>query len=254
VGYYAQDQTEVLNVHRTVLEEAFSAAPAGWGESDVRTLLGRFCFSGDDVYKPIGVLSGGEKARLAIARLLLRPANLLLLDEPTNHLDLASREELERALKAFQGTVVMASHDRYFMDTVATKVGEVGDGRMRVYLGNYTSYRDRRVAAGGPSTSMRGMLNGAALRQAVTALENGVNGRTDGSGDSSAAGAPPGHETATEPARGANGSVQRHDERGSDAHDAPAGRERGAGRRAPAARARPPRSASWRRSRPSWSG
>jgi ATP-binding cassette subfamily F protein 3 len=153
-GYYAQDQTEVLDVGRTTLEEAWAAAPAGWGEAAIRTLLGRFGFTGDDAHKPVGVLSGGEKARLAIARLLLQPANLLLLDEPTNHLDLASREELERALKQFQGTVVMASHDRYFMDRVATKVGEVGGGRMQVYLGAYSSYRDRRIAAG--SISMPG--------------------------------------------------------------------------------------------------
>jgi ATP-binding cassette subfamily F protein 3 len=148
VGYYAQDQTDVLDVNRTVLEEAWAAAPAGWGEGAVRTLLGRFCFTGDDVFKPIAVLSGGEKARLAITRLLLQPANLLLLDEPTNHLDLASREELERALRQFQGTVVMASHDRYFMDRVATKIGEVGGGRLQVYLGNYSAFRDRRVLAG----------------------------------------------------------------------------------------------------------
>src|SRR5581483_1582658 len=148
VGYYAQDQTEVLSVRRTVLEEAWAAAPAGWGEAAVRTLLGRFCFTGDDVFKPIAVLSGGEKARLAITRLLLQPANLLLLDEPTNHLDLASREELERALRQFQGTVVIASHDRYFMDRVATKISEVGGGRLQVFLGNYSTYRERRVGAG----------------------------------------------------------------------------------------------------------
>jgi ATP-binding cassette subfamily F protein 3 len=134
-----------------VLEEAWAAAPAGWGEAAIRTLLGRFGFSGDDAHKFVGVLSGGEKARLAIARLLLQPANLLLMDEPTNHLDLDSREELERALRQFQGTVVMASHDRYFMDRVATKVGEVGGGRMQVYLGAYSSYRDRRIAAGSTS-------------------------------------------------------------------------------------------------------
>jgi ATP-binding cassette subfamily F protein 3 len=94
------------------------------------------------------VLSGGEKARLAITRLLLQPANLLLLDEPTNHLDLASREELERALRQFQGSVVLASHDRYFMDRVATKVGEVGGGRIQLFLGSYSTYRERRIAAG----------------------------------------------------------------------------------------------------------
>jgi ATP-binding cassette subfamily F protein 3 len=151
VGYYSQDQTEVLNVDRTLLEEAWAAAPAGWGEAAIRTLLGRFGFTGDDAHKPVAILSGGEKARLAIARLLLQPANLLLLDEPTNHLDLASREELERALRQFQGTVVMASHDRYFMDRVATKIGEVGGGRLQVYLGAYSSYRDRRIAAGSAS-------------------------------------------------------------------------------------------------------
>jgi ATP-binding cassette subfamily F protein 3 len=161
VGYYAQDQTEVLDTGRTALDEAFTVAPAGWGEERIRTLLGRFCFTGDDVYKPVGVLSGGEKSRLAIAKLLLRPANLLLLDEPTNHLDLASREELERALKAFAGTVVMASHDRYFMDRLATKIGEVADGSLRVFLGNYTSYRERRVAAGGIPGSPAGGRVGA---------------------------------------------------------------------------------------------
>jgi ATP-binding cassette, subfamily F, member 3 len=147
VGYYAQEQTEVLNAGRTVLDEAWSSAPVGWGEERVRTLLGRFCFTGGDAYKLVGVLSGGEKSRLAIAKLLLRPCNLLLMDEPTNHLDLGSREELERAIRAFAGTVVMASHDRYFMDRLATKVGEVANGALRVYLGNYTTYRDRRVAA-----------------------------------------------------------------------------------------------------------
>jgi ATP-binding cassette subfamily F protein 3 len=151
-----------LNVSRTVLEEAWAGAPAGWGEAAIRTLLGRFNFTGDDAHKLVGVLSGGEKARLAIARLLLQPANLLLLDEPTNHLDLESREELERALRQFQGTVVMASHDRYFMDRVATKVGEVGGGRMQVYLGAYSSYRDRRIAAGSASNPRAGEQAGGA--------------------------------------------------------------------------------------------
>ncbi|MCC6179121.1 MAG: ABC-F family ATP-binding cassette domain-containing protein [Chloroflexi bacterium] len=179
VGYYAQDQTEILNVNRTVLEEAWAAAPAGWGEEAVRTLLGRFVFRGDDVFKPTGVLSGGEKARLAIARLLLQPANLLLLDEPTNHLDLASREELERALRQFQGTVVLASHDRYFMDRVATKIGEVGGGQIRVYLGNYTSYRERRIGAG--SAASPSAASGETSHSRTAAPAQGV-GAKDGVG------------------------------------------------------------------------
>jgi ATP-binding cassette subfamily F protein 3 len=190
VGYYAQDQTEVLNVGRTVLEEAWAFAPAGWGEAAIRTLLGRFGFTGDDAHKLVGVLSGGEKARLAIARLLLQPANLLLLDEPTNHLDLASREELERALRQFQGTVVIASHDRYFMDRVATKIGEVGGGRMQVYLGSYSTYRDRRIAAGStltptvpapvePSGPASSRANGGAKPGAGAASDDGGPERLD---------------------------------------------------------------------------
>ncbi|MFN8523874.1 MAG: ABC-F family ATP-binding cassette domain-containing protein [Chloroflexota bacterium] len=148
-AYYAQDQADVLDVGNTVLGELSDHAPPGWGETALRTLLGRFCFTGDDAYKPISVLSGGERSRLAIAKLLLRPANLLILDEPTNHLDLASREELEKAIKTFAGAVVFASHDRYFMDRLATKVGEIGAGALRVFLGNYTAYREQGIAVGG---------------------------------------------------------------------------------------------------------
>jgi ATP-binding cassette subfamily F protein 3 len=148
IGYYAQAQADTLDESRTVLEEALATAPPGWGLERVRSLLGRFLFSQDDVEKRIGLLSGGEKSRLALAMLLLRPANVLLLDEPTNHLDVPSREALEEALKAFPGTVLMASHDRYFMDRIATKIAEVGNGGLSVYLGNYTEYRDGAVGAG----------------------------------------------------------------------------------------------------------
>jgi ATP-binding cassette subfamily F protein 3 len=133
-----------------VLEEALATAPPGWSLERIRGLLGRFLFSQDDVEKPIAVLSGGEKSRLSLAKLLLKPANLLLLDEPTNHLDVPSREALEEALKAFPGTVIMASHDRYFMDRLATKIGEAGEGGLKVYLGNYTEYRDGAIGAGSP--------------------------------------------------------------------------------------------------------
>jgi ATP-binding cassette subfamily F protein 3 len=148
VGYYAQDQSQTLDESRTVVEEALATAPAGWSIERIRSLLGRFLFSQDDVEKRIGVLSGGEKSRLSLAKLLLRPANVLLLDEPTNHLDVPSREALEEALRAFPGTILMASHDRYFMDRLATRIAEVDDGGLKLYLGNYSQYREGAVEAG----------------------------------------------------------------------------------------------------------
>jgi ATP-binding cassette subfamily F protein 3 len=138
--YYAQHQLDALDPARTVLEEMEAAAP----ETDrtrLRTLLGAFLFSGDDVEKRVAVLSGGEKARLALARTLVRPAPLLCLDEPTNHLDLASRTVLEDALAEFPGTMVFISHDRYFINRLATKVVEVRDGRLVTHLGGYDDYR-----------------------------------------------------------------------------------------------------------------
>src|SRR4029077_15106482 len=120
----AQHQTEALDAARTVLEEIRESMPLE-PESTVRGLCGAFLFSGDDVEKKISVLSGGEKARVALAKMLARPANLLLLDEPTNHLDLASREVLESALESFAGTIAFISHDCYFINSIATKVVEV---------------------------------------------------------------------------------------------------------------------------------
>jgi ATP-binding cassette, subfamily F, member 3 len=151
VGYYAQDQSQTLDESHTVVEEALANAPSGWSIERIRSLLGRFLFSQSDVEKRVGVLSGGEKSRMSLAKLLLRPANVLLLDEPTNHLDVPSREALEEAIKAFPGTVIMASHDRYFMDRLATKIGETGDGELKVYLGNYSEYREGAIGAGSGS-------------------------------------------------------------------------------------------------------
>jgi ATP-binding cassette subfamily F protein 3 len=153
VHYYAQHQLDALDATRTVLEELTAAAPET-GTTRLRTVLGAFLFSGDDVDKKVAVLSGGEKARLALARMLVRPAALLCLDEPTNHLDLASREVLEEALAAFPGTIVFISHDRYFINRIATAVVEVAGGALTVYPGGYDDYveaRNRTAAAAAPA-------------------------------------------------------------------------------------------------------
>jgi ATP-binding cassette subfamily F protein 3 len=144
-AYFSQSQAESLDPTRTVLEEIRADAPVGVTETELRTLLGRFLFQQDDAFKSVSVLSGGERSRLALAKMLLRPANLLLLDEPTNHLDIRSRETLEAALAAFEGTTVIASHDRYLLDKVATRIVEVGGGALRSFPGNYTRYRERRA-------------------------------------------------------------------------------------------------------------
>jgi len=111
----------------------------------IRNILGGFLFSGDDVYKPVAVLSGGERTRLAVARMLLRPANTLLLDEPTNHLDLDSKDVLLEALEDYGGTLVFVSHDRYFVDRLATRIVDVGGGEARMYPGSYEEFHWRQL-------------------------------------------------------------------------------------------------------------
>ncbi len=143
VGYFAQHQSESLNTDRSVLEEAFSVSP-GIPEQEVRNLLGAFLFSGDDVFKRVKVLSGGEKSRLALAKILLAPPNLLLMDEPTNHLDIPSCEILEEGLKRFTGTLVMITHDRRLMNAVCNAILEIRDGRPEHYLGNYEDYQYKK--------------------------------------------------------------------------------------------------------------
>ena len=144
--YYAQHQIDALDPSRTLLEEMEAAAPEAL-RTRLRTILGSFLFSGDSVDKKVGVLSGGEKARLALAKMLVRPAALLCLDEPTNHLDLASRGVLEDALAGFAGTMVFISHDRYFINRLATKVIEVRSGRLTAHLGGYDDYISHVAAA-----------------------------------------------------------------------------------------------------------
>ena len=138
--YFAQDEATRLEPTHTVYETLEAGSPIQMVPA-IRTILGGFLFGGDDIYKKAGVLSGGERTRLAVARMLLRPANTLLLDEPTNHLDMDSKDVLLDALEDFGGTLILVSHDRYFIDKLATKVIDVGGGKALVYPGGYEEYR-----------------------------------------------------------------------------------------------------------------
>jgi ATP-binding cassette, subfamily F, member 3 len=164
VHYYAQHQLDALTPTNSALEEIIAAAP-DLPHTRLRTILGAFLFSGDAVEKKVSVLSGGEKARLALAKMLVRPAALLCLDEPTNHLDLASREVLEEALALFPGTIVFISHDRYFINRIATSVLHVHHGVLTRYLGSYDDYLSALEAlAPGPGAGARSGDHGAGLR------------------------------------------------------------------------------------------
>ncbi len=144
--YFAQDEATKLDPALTVYETLSEGSPVQMVPM-IRTILGGFLFGGDDVYKKVGVLSGGERTRLAVARMLLRPANTLLLDEPTNHLDMDSKDVLLDALMDFGGTLILVSHDRYFIDRLATKIIEIGSGDARVYPGTYEEFRWSKAQA-----------------------------------------------------------------------------------------------------------
>jgi ATP-binding cassette, subfamily F, member 3 len=137
--YFAQDEAARLDPAKTVYETLEAESPIGMVPM-IRNILGGFLFSGDDIQKKAAVLSGGERTRLAVARMLLTPANTLLLDEPTNHLDLDSKDVLLDALEDFGGTLIFVSHDRYFVDKLATKIIEVGHGGIEVYPGTYEQF------------------------------------------------------------------------------------------------------------------
>src|SRR3974390_1773904 len=147
--YFAQDQYKELDPERRMLDDLSDVAPQNT-MTDLRALLGCFLFSEDDVFKPIGVLSGGERHRYALARMLLHPSNFLLLDEPTNHLDMRAKDVLLESLEKYNGTVVFVSHDRYFIDKLANRIFEIGERRVEVFPGNYEDYmwRKQRAAEG----------------------------------------------------------------------------------------------------------
>jgi ATP-binding cassette subfamily F protein 3 len=174
VSYFSQDQDDLLASTKTVWEEVYSVAP-NHIVPQLRTLLGCFLFSGEAIEKPVAVLSGGERSRLVLCRLLLSPANCLLLDEPTNHLDIRSKDILMDSLRDYEGTLVFVSHDRYFLDGLATKVLEIGGQKAIPYLGNYEDYlfkkqadreREQSTAAEAPAVVASGKNGDEAEAQA----------------------------------------------------------------------------------------
>jgi ATP-binding cassette, subfamily F, member 3 len=170
--YFAQDQYKELDPDARILDDLGDISPRST-QTELRSLLGCFLFSADDVFKRIGVLSGGERNRYALLRMLLHPANFLLLDEPTNHLDMRAKDVLLKALSDYTGTVVFVSHDRYFIDKLATRVFEVGDGRVEVYPGNYEDYRWRKE--GGAAELQKQVASATKVQPS-----NGSNGNAGG--------------------------------------------------------------------------
>ena len=142
-GYFEQNQAEALDLEKSVIDTLFEAVP-DWTQTQVRSLLGSFCFSNDAVFKQVGQLSGGEKARLALALMLLSPCNLLVLDEPTNHLDIPAKQMLEDALMQYEGAALLVSHDRTFIARVANRIVELRDGELVLYRGDYAYYLEKK--------------------------------------------------------------------------------------------------------------
>ena len=142
-SYYEQNQAEALSLEEKAIDLIFDKAPE-WSQKKVRTFLGGFGFRDDAVFKYVKQLSGGEKARLALALMIMNPSNFLLLDEPTNHLDLKSKENLEIAIKNYKGTVFIISHDRYFISQVANRIIEIKDSKLFSYNGNYEYFLEQQ--------------------------------------------------------------------------------------------------------------
>ena len=170
VDYFAQDQYKALNPQSRMLDDLFEVAPRST-QTELRNLLGCFLFSEDDVFKTVGVLSGGERNRYALARMLLHPSNFLLLDEPTNHLDLRAKDVLLESLQKFTGTVVFVSHDRYFIDKLATRIFEIESGHVEVFPGNYEDYLWRKQGKPEATPDLRPSANGAKSSSAAVPPE-----------------------------------------------------------------------------------
>ncbi|WP_250395346.1 ATP-binding cassette domain-containing protein [Synechococcus sp. MU1655] len=169
-SYFEQNQAEALDLTKTVIETMFEAVP-DWTQTQVRSLLGSFCFSNDSVFKEVAKLSGGEKARLALALMLLSPCNLLVLDEPTNHLDIPAKQMLEDALCDYEGAALLVSHDRYFISRVANKIVEIRDGELVTYLGNYAYYQDKKAEERAEAETKRLIAEKEAKRKANQAKQ-----------------------------------------------------------------------------------
>ncbi|HVA84427.1 MAG TPA: ABC-F family ATP-binding cassette domain-containing protein [Candidatus Binataceae bacterium] len=213
IGYFAQNLAESLDYSKTALKELSDAAQ-GMTTGEIRGLLGAMLFSGDDALKPAGVLSGGERARLALAKVLAHRNNCLLLDEPTNNLDIVAKDTLLEALRRFPGTVVIVSHDRYLLNELATEVIEVGQGHATRYLGNYDYYLAKKAAAESAAAAANGAVARAVASAAAAARTAGLR---------AASSAEPGGSDAptANPAHSANGASTGNGGRtvGAAAHD-----------------------------------
>jgi ATP-binding cassette subfamily F protein 3 len=176
LDYFAQDQYKELNAEARVLDDLTEAAPR-MTTTELRSLLGCFLFNEDDVFKRIAVLSGGERNRYALARMLLHPANFLLLDEPTNHLDLRAKDVLLDALEKFTGTVMFVSHDRYFIEKLANRVFEVADGTVHVYPGNFADYLWRKAGGAEQAPTLKDVLVGVPPAEPISMPSKPVSKR-----------------------------------------------------------------------------